>query len=1021
MTPDQIASLDPVLTQATNSPSPAEEKALEEMGQKDIKQRLSMGVSAGPTTRQRTQSEILDLMLIRWKQHEPFSVRYIPFEQLREMTTDLMLAFGWYFTMAPLIRADWSIESPDAQLAAAVDEAFRPISSATYLNYSNAMWYGHQPLIKRFKLGRLGSFYRDPHAEDPDKDIPVWTSSADALLWKSPLAVNPSHCLPMWDENGSMVGFKFSNLPIPNYDLISAASAYGYEVIPGHVIDSDYAMWVTNEKELNFGSVFGSPRTKRAYRYWWSYWYRWTLADRMFESKVDPPKVVYFPTDFDEFIDSSSEDDRISKARETAMRLGESARSGATLALPADFVEGPDGKLMPGARKWAIEYLHSAGDHFADLDTSFAHLDTLKLRCVTADTIVMSTQTDGDKRISDLEPGDLVWTFNTRLQQFQPMPVKIALCTQHNQQIFKVTLSTDDVIRATANHPFLLSNMIWKNLDELMIGDELHSIFEWEYPVTITSITIDAVEDVWDVAIDDETGDCANFIASGSRVVLHNSWMIPEQAFIEGRGSSSSRNVAQQLGEVYQESQQLTIDDYDSYTSEHMIPQFIAANFPDKVGTPCRRVSRGLGVLDAQLRQVVLTLIGQVRGDVLPVDVRTLLAQAGIPLLNEDQMKAEIKNIADLAAISQPALGPPTAQGTQGYNAGVEQTPLGHRYVQPPQRILLAESDGFMAELPDTPHYKGASSRSAIVRLRRLFLERYKDQYDSFASFIEGLPALHLADSQTQQNENGPVQSASPRGAKQAADSIIALWASQKAAGVVGAPAQAVGEAGSTAEKMGTLIGRLAFLGGESSLKGARLGADDFSADVLTPWVHQRVGTSLSSIDNTVSSELHDWLENQLQKNSDPHVVADAAREHFADFPATHADRVTRTEARDAFNHGSLSALNLAGVTQVQAHDASDGEDAHTDAECLARDGRIFSIQDAMKINEHPNGTLFFTPLSTDNLTLERVAELPEHLATHDRMVAYDPGSETLYLSDSVDEEHERLYLKMLGQQLSYR
>lgn len=1175
-------SLDPVLTQATSVPSPTQEKAIEVASTQGMRNRVAMSAGAGPSTRQRTQSEILDLELSRWRSKNPFSVRYIPFDQLREMTTDLMLAFGWFYTMAPLIRADWSVISPDAQLAAAVDEAFRPISTATYLNFSNALWYGHQPLVKRFKLGKLGGYYRDPNATDPDKDIPIWTSSADALLWKAPMALNPSHCLPMWDEDGDMTGFKFSPVPIPNYDLISATNAYGYEVIPGKEIGPDYAMWITNEQEMNFGcqppdepvlttegyvpigdldpakhglvsydkskirralirgrgrdkdsplgypfvkgerhysgemltilasgrkirvtpnhkltvrwrkesekyyavylmrrgdwwrigvtklnpigktansgigmriqgekateawvldvfdskrealfyetlwsqsyhvpdltfevtptastnclsaeqlhkvwnsldsatgarrllqdrnlyeeypfyqrkpgdsskqqfgwrplwtmyaanlipalmelpvdpgegvypewsnfailrnhyegtvvsldvpphhhyvtggiitqnSVFGSPRTKRAYRYWWSYWYRWTLADRMFENKVDPPKLVYYPTDFDEFLDADdvdAGDSRVNRIRDKALSLGDGARSGATIAMPADFIEGQDGKLT-NSRQWEISYLESNEQHFADMDTSFTHLDTQKLRA----------------------------------------------------------------------------------------------------------------------------------------------WFIPEQAFIEGRGSSSSRNVAQQLGEVYQESQQLLVDQYDGYVTDHMFTQFIAANFPEKVGTPCRRQSRGLGVLDAQLRQVVLTLIGQVRGDVLPVDVRTLLDQAGIPLLNEQQMRTEIKNIAELAAIGGPPQMDPSPNGAQGYNAGVEKTPMGEsRYVQPPQLIILSESDGFMEALPDTPHYTSPTSRSAIVRLRRLFLERYKDQYSSLASFLEALPTLSLADSTSTATSSSNV--------KTHADQILALWASQKSAGAIGHPSQVVGEAGSIGELMASLISKLAMTGGESALKSARLATDDFDVATVTPWATQRAAASLASIDNTVRSEVQLWLEGQMQSSSDPHAAATAARAHFEDFPATHADRVVRTEARDAFNHGTLSALHLAGITQVQAHDASDGTDAKTDAECLARDGRVYNVQDAMNVNEHPNGTLYFTPLSTDNLRMERVDKLPDNLAgervvrkeagsgrtlmaeTATRSVGYDERTETLYVLSSVSEERARMYLKMLGHQLSYR
>lgn len=874
---DPMGKLDPVLTQATDAPSPTEEKITAEMDAKGIRERVAGAASAGPTTRQRTQSEVLDAELSKWRRNDPFSVRHVPFDQLREMSTDLMLAFGWFFTIAPLIRADWDIDCPDAQLAAAVDEAFRPIATATYLNFSNALWYGHQPLVKRFKLGRLGGFYRNPQSSDPDADLPVWAGTADALLWKPPMALNPSHCLPMWDDDGNMAGFKFSTVPIPNFDMISAASAYGYEVVPGKVIGPDYAMWLANEQELNFGSIYGSARTKRAYRYWWSYWYRWALADRAFENKVDPPKIVYFPTDFDSFIDSDDLDGAIDTAREKAIRLGNSTRSGATIALPADFVEGPDGKPT-SARKWEISYL-SGQEHFADLDQTFAHLDTLKLR----------------------------------------------------------------------------------------------------------------------------------------------SWFVPEQALIEGRGQTSSRNVAAQLGEVYQESQQLLIDQYDAYVSEHMFPQFIAANFPNKIGTPCRRKTRGLGQLDAQLRQTVLTLIGQVRGEVIPVDIRELLRQSNIPMLSRDGMKAEIKDIAELARLSAPPVRPPEATGgTQGYNSGVEKTPMGEtRYFEPPQRIILSESDGWMHDLPDTPHYRDAGVRSAIVRMRRLFVERYSEQYASFAAFLEAQPTLHLADAAAAAQT--PPQGVSSSGAKTAAEALIGLWAASEAAGVVGAPIEAIGVAGSVAARMAELVSKIAIAGGTGALKGARLAAEDFGAGVLTPWVTARVGSSINSIDSTVRAEAQSWLESQLQTTVDARVTATAAREHFADFPTTHADRVARTETRDAYNRGTLEALHLAGVEQVQAHDASNGTDHMTDADCLARDGKIFNLQDALTVDEHPNGTLYWMPLSTDHLRVERVAHLPEHLNLNGAQVGYDPGAEVLYLLADVDDEHERMYLKMLGERISYR
>lgn len=872
-------SLDPVLTTATQGPSPQQEKTATIADQRNVQNRIAQAAASGPSVRQSTQSEVIDLELARWQLGNPFSTRWIPFQQLREMTTDLMLAFGWYFTITPIVRAEWGIDCPDAQLAAAVDAALRPVITNTLLGFSNALWFSHQPLVKRFKLGQLSGSYRDPNGTDPDADVPVWTSSADALLWKPPATLNPSHCLPQWNEDGEMIGFKFSSTPIPHAELLGMSSAYGYTTIPGQLIGPDYAMWLTNEADLNFGSVYGSARTKRAYPYWWSYWFRWRLADRAFETHADPAKLVYYPTQFDQFIDPDDPDQAdpvVQRARDQAILLGEQTRSGATLALPGDFTETPDGKST-GHRKWEISYLTSS-NNFTALDDTFRALDVLKLR----------------------------------------------------------------------------------------------------------------------------------------------SWFLPENALIEGKGSSSGggRNqmMAVQLGELYQESQQLLVEQYDAYISDHMIPQFIAANFPEKVGTPCRKSTRTIGVLDEQTRTQLLTLIGQVRGEVLPVDTRKLLEQMNVPLLNQAQFRKEVQEIATLQAISGPPEMQPEKVGTQGYNAGVVKTEKGTRYMQPPERLSLAESDGFVGSLPDTPHYRDAVVRSAILRLRRVFLDRYEQQYSSLADFLEKQPTLHLAQAQPPAKQQGLTK----RQAQVSAAAIITAWAATQAPGAVGHAAQVVAEPGSIALQMADLVGKIALAGGKGILKGARLDAEEFGVGVLEPWVQDRVKFALDSIDATVRNEAEGWLTSELEQSVDPKAISEAARTHFEDFPATHASRVAQTETRDAFNRGTLTALDLAGVTQVQAHDASNGADAKTDAACLARDAKVYSVQDAMNLDEHPYGTLYFTPLSTERLSLERVDKLPTRLAREGLHVAYDPRSETLYLLNTVDEHRERAYMAMLGDQLSY-
>jgi hypothetical protein len=104
-------------------------------------------------------------------------------------------------------------------------------------------------------------------------------------------------------------------------------------------IDLAHSLWVTNEKEQNFGSIFGYPRLGYAYSYWWSYWFRWAIADRAFERKADPSVIVYHPDG--EFINEDT-GERMSHS-EYALLMGERMRSGGVIALPSEVYEDANG------------------------------------------------------------------------------------------------------------------------------------------------------------------------------------------------------------------------------------------------------------------------------------------------------------------------------------------------------------------------------------------------------------------------------------------------------------------------------------------------------------------------------------------------------------------------------------------------------------------------------------------------------------------------------------------------------
>lgn len=848
----------------------------------ELHDRIARTQLLAPSARQQTLSEIINMNLLYQQLGNPFSIRRIPFSVLRDMITDPMISMGLFYIRTPLIRADWSIQSPDAQLAAAVDEALRPIISWLTIRQCGALSFGYQPMVKRFRLGQLRSVYRDPHSPDPEKDKPTWTSNiVDPLLWDVPLSLAPENCLPKWNERGEFNGFKYSMIPIPNPTQIGT-TYIGETTFPGFDIPREFAMWAVNEKEEVFDSIFGSPRIKRAYRYYWSYWLRWALADRSFENKADPAKIVYYPTEDTEGLDPNDPNPTsptIQNVQQRALAIGQQARSGATLAFPGDVMRDDSGRST-SMRKWHIEYLQG-GENFDLLDRTFAHLDLLKIR----------------------------------------------------------------------------------------------SLF------------------------------------------------LPEQIFMSGRmqntgGSTTARNVGTPI-EVFEESQQVIADEHDHEINEVMIPQFIAANFPEKLGTPCRKVTRGFGQADTEIIKQLIQLVGQTKGYTLPVDIRELLRQANIPLLTEQQQKILEQKIAEEAEKMQPPIQAPEKVGMQGYNSGVTKTPLGENvYVQPPQRIDLSRSSvtDYMGSLPDIPPYKDQTVRSMLLRTRKLFSDRYKKQITSFVGHLKGATQTQLSLAQ----ENAPApptdvttpqierkEGLSPSLAGATATGIVAAWSAQQAAGT-------------TADLFSEIVGKIVARAGARELHLAALDTSMYDVQATKQWVEQYVGESMSSIDDTLSKEFTTFLTNELEKTTDSKKIAEAAEEHFSETAATHASRVARAATRDAYNFGMLSAGKDAGVSQVQAHDASDGDNPDTDPRCIERNGQVMSIEEAMGQQEHPNGTLYWTYLMTTDFSVKRVAELPMQLA-EDVRAGYDEETETLYVLEDASPTQEGEYALAVGGRLVLR
>jgi hypothetical protein len=464
----------------------------------------------GPTT------ELSTGRWVRWEQVEstlgqPFDVTKIPLSKLHQMRRDPMIAFGLLFCKVPLIRARWYIKSENAQISAFVDNALRSIYPRFIYGWTNCYDFGYSGLEKRFEQAKPDWVYFDGTGET---EKPVWPeNNIDALIWKPFSTLAPDSIEPHWNDDGEFDGIDYFS---PTYGTVRRFP--GEEENSGEAdIPVEKALWVTNEKDSVFGSLWGFPRIAYAYRYWWSYWYRWALADRHFEKDADPSAIVYYPPEISEDRDGNEID-----MQTVALNLGENARSGSTIALPSDTVMADDGRVM-NLRKWEIKFLEG-NSNFTAFDQTFEYLDIAKLRSV----------------------------------------------------------------------------------------------------------------------------------------------MVPEQSLLEGRGGTSSRNVAEQLGDILFEAQAISMGQIDNDLNRYVIPQLVEANFGP--GHKVEKVTTGFSDQDVEMAKQIVQLFGQSDPTLLEVNTREILQQMGIPLLSPVEVEKRKKEIQKEAENSKP----PEIKPRKGF-AGVNQ------------------------------------------------------------------------------------------------------------------------------------------------------------------------------------------------------------------------------------------------------------------------------------------------------------------------------------------------------------
>lgn len=783
----------------------------------------------------REQSGNVDWKRVQNQLGQPFNTTRIPLNKLEMMRRDPIIGFGLSFIKTPHARAKFHVNAkstrgPNARISAHLDHDIRRIWASTIFAKGNALDFGFQAMVKRWELGRPGGTYLETDPETGEQtEQPIWDEgNIDPLRWKPFIALPPATVEPLWNGQGEFNGIKYTP---PSTGAGETAKERNYKV--------EFSLWATNEKTSVFGSMYGYPRIAYAYPYWWSYWFRWSLADRAFEKRADPSTLVRHPEGT--YLGPSGEPIGY---RELALEIGEQMRSGASIAMPSTvYTTDIDGRPS-STPEWDISFLKGGVD-LEPFDRSFDYLDVARLRA------------------------------------------------------------------------------LW----------------------------------------------------------------IPEQAFFEGKGGTSSRNVASEQYDNFTEQQELLTAENVEMFNRWIIPQWLAVNYPEFVaeGGTAEVVVKGFADKDVEFQKQVLQLVGQQesgqREMLTMVDLRKMLEDAGTPLVSYSEQKAREAQVA--AEVAESA--PPPLDPISGEQVGVVPTATGFSYIQPREVIYLSEnSSEFLDKLPDSPHYKDRTIKRHARTLWETWRSAYREDYEDFAAFIEDVE-ITLAEEDEADDFLAKAQG------------IVRRWRRTRDVG---------GVIDRSAETLRRILERAAAV----TRREARLDGP-IPADDIASYVDDRTTVTLAKVFDTTSDELAGFLAKQMREGvEDSRELAQRVRDHFAEFGDWKADRLVRTEVRDAYNAATLYASHAAGVDTFQAIDGS-GPD--TDKDCEERDGKLFTFDEALAETEHPNGTLGWRPVKRP-VRIERIA------ASEGTPIAqFDDETNTIYFTDVINRDQERSFVKMVVERVN--
>lgn len=851
-----------------------------------------------PRMEEQTES-IVDWRKVRDNLGDPFQREHVPFRKLRQMRLDTMIAFALHYIVVPAIRAPYHFEAfnrqgPDPQVAAFMHEAYKQIHGPYMDQRQGALEFGFQVMSKRFQHKNPGGLFSDStEADDTARIKPVWEQgSIEPIIWKTFIGLIPEKIEPVWNKDGTFDGVKYE---LPKKSAGSSGSGFQGASSKGGgkndqtlEIDVYHALWITNEKYKFWGSIYGFPRIAYAYPYWWSYWFRWAMADRAFERMAIPPMVAYFPEG--NYRDPEDPGSESVPNWTIALEAARALRSNSIAAVPSTLASTGMDERGTQKREWEFEFVEPSGKNFELLDRSFGYLDTMKLR----------------------------------------------------------------------------------------------SLF------------------------------------------------VPEQAVMEGEGGTSSRNVAEQMADIFIQSEGVMQSQIDQEQNQYVFPQIAAINFPEFMadGGVVRKVTRGMAATDQDMIKQIIQLLGQNDPDKLGADLPAMLDQLRVPTLDPIARQAERQRAVAEAAAAQAPIGPtgtpglrvvplpetgasnggsvPSATNGSATGAvGFSDITVYDKY-EPAITLNFADNNDFLAGLPQTKHYEDEAIRALAIQLRNAWKNHLTSLYSSFATYLATQPdMIELADDTDGKKLKIGM---TLEKAKKVADKLLKNWdvATSKLESISKQSRNVIDRAVKRAIK----------------LEALKLNTQvELAEDQFNDWVDTQTGRLIKSAHGTVQDQLRDFLIGSIRQGKTSGEISQGIREHFDEFPEWKTNQIARSEVRDAVNAATLLTASAVNARYVVARDAQ--LPGPTDEECEERDGKLLTVREAWKEagprKTHPNDTLGFDIVPRVNLVFEDVEEMPEDAPEGSAAFFNDETSTIFFLTDAVTEDQRENYITDIAEELIKR